>query len=88
MLYIITLQNQPSGIYSVFSDNGNRIIPLFEQKDDAMRYLFQLEEVDDTPDLEIVEADNEIIIAACRTQGQKFSIITPDDFIVPPPERA
>ena len=87
MLYIITLQDQPSGIYSVFTDDGSRIIPLFEQQDDAMRYLLQLEEVDDTPDLEVVEAENDLIIAACRTQGQRFSIITSDDFIVPPSER-
>ena len=87
-MYIITLQDQPSGIYSVFDDKADRIIPLFEEEDDALRYLFQLEDADDeNPDLEIVEVEDEIIITACRSQGQKFSVITADDLIIPPPNR-
>ena len=87
-MYIITLQDQPSGIYSVFDDKDDRIIPLFEEEDDALRYLFQLEDADDeNPDLEIVEVEAEIIITACRSQAQKFSVITADDLIIPPPDR-
>ena len=54
-MFIITLRDQPSGIYSVFNEKEDRIIPIFEQEDDALRYLFHLEEDDDTPDLEVVE---------------------------------
>mgnify|MGYP003129970536 CR=1 FL=1 len=82
-MFIITLRDQPSGIYSVFNEKEDRIIPIFEE-DDALRYLFHLEEDDDTPDLEVVEVDNEAIVLACRSQGQKFSVITADDFIIPP----
>ena len=83
-MFIITLRDQPSGIYSVFNEKEDRIIPIFEEDDDALRYLFHLEEDDDTPDLEVVEVDNEAIVLACRSQGQKFSVITADDFIIPP----
>jgi len=83
-MFIITLRDQPSGIYSVFNEKEDRIIPIFEEEDDALRYLFHLEEGDDTPDLEVVEVDNEAIVLACRSQGQKFSVITADDFIIPP----
>ena len=83
-MFIITLRDQPSGIYSVFNEKEDRIIPIFEEEDDALRYLFHLEEDDDTPYLEVVEVDNEAIVLACRSQGQKFSVITADDFIIPP----
>jgi hypothetical protein len=86
-MYIITLQDEPSGIYSVFNDSEDRIIPLFEQEDDALRYLFLLEEVNDNPDLEILEVEPDLIITACRSQGQKYSIITADDLIIPPPDK-
>ena len=86
-MYIITLQDQPSGIYSVFNDKEDRIVPLFVEQDDALRYLFQLEEDEETPDLEVVEVEDELIITACRSQGQKYSVITADDLIIPPPDR-
>ena len=83
-MFIITLKDIPSGIFSVFDDNEDRIIPLFEEEDDAIRYLLQLEESDDTPDLEVLDVEQEVIISACRSHGQKYSIISSDDFIIPP----
>ena len=33
-----------------------------------------------------LEAETYFIINSCRAQGQKFSIISPDDLIIPPDE--
>ena len=46
--------------------------------------MFHLDEDEDNPELEVLEVDDETIIVACRSQGQKFSVITADDFIIPP----
>ena len=83
-MFIITLKDTPSGIFSVYDDNEERIIPLFEEEDDAVRYLLQLEESEGTPELEIIDVEQDAIILACRNQGQKYSIISSDDFIIPP----
>jgi len=83
-MFIITLKDMPSGVFSVYNEDEERIIPLFEEEDDAVRYLLQLEESEDTPELEIVDVEPDSIIQACRTQGQKYSIISSDDFIIPP----
>jgi len=83
-MFIITLKNVPSGVYSVFNDSKDRIIPVFEEEDDATRYLMHLEEHDESPDLEINSVDVESLIHACIVQGQKYSIISADDFIIPP----
>ena len=85
-MFVITLKNHPQGIYSVFDAKDERIVPLFVDEDDADRYVMALEEDDENPELEVLEAEADIIINSCRAQGQKFSIITPDDLIIPPDE--
>ena len=83
-MFVITLKGHPQGIYSVFDAKDQRIVPLFVEEDDADRYVMQLAEDEENPELEILEAEAEHIINSCRAQNQKYSIITPDDLIIPP----
>ncbi len=83
-MYVITLKGHPQGIYSVFDAKEDRIVPLFIEEDDADRYVMQLELDDENPELEVLDVEPEQIILACRSQGQRYSIISPDDFIIPP----
>ena len=83
-MYIVTLENQPDGVYSVFDEVEDRVIPIFQEEEDADRYLMMLEEDEDYPPMEIVEIDDHVIITACQERGHKFSIITADDFLIPP----
>ena len=85
-MFVITLKDHPQGIYSVFDKQEDRIVPLFEQADDALRYVMQLSEDEGNPDLQIMNVQPDQIIQACRMQGQKYSIISADDFIIPPDE--
>jgi hypothetical protein len=39
---------------------------------------------EDYPPMEVVEIEDHVIIGACQDRAQKFSIITPDDFLIPP----
>ena len=79
-------KDHPQGIYSVFDAKDERIVPLFVEEDDADRYVMQLAEDEDNPELEVLETEADFIINSCRSQGQKYSIITPDDLIIPPDE--
>ena len=83
-MFVITLKDHPAGIFSVFDEKEDRIIPLFEQADDAMRYVMQLSEDEENPDLQVMNVEPEQIIQACRSQGQRYSIISADDLIIPP----
>ena len=83
-MFVITLKDNPQGIYSVFDEQEQRIVPIFVEEDDADRYVMTLEDDADNPELEVLESEPEQIIHACRHQGQRFSIITADDFIIPP----
>ena len=83
-MFVITLKDHPQGIYSVFDKDEQRIVPLFELQDDAVRYVMQLAEDEENPELQVMNVEPDHIINACRSQGQKWSIITSDDLIVPP----
>jgi len=83
-MFVITLKDHPQGIYSVFNKEEQRIVPLFELQDDAVRYVMQLAEDEENPELQVMNVEPDHIIQACRSQGQKWSIITSDDLIVPP----
>ena len=83
-MFVITLKDHPQGIYSVFNKEEQRIVPLFELQDDAIRYVMQLAEDEENPELQVMNVEPDHIIHACRSQGQKWSIITSDDLIIPP----
>ena len=83
-MFVLTLANQPDGVYSVYDEEDKRVIPIFQLEDDADRYLLQLQENVTYPKMEVVEMEDHVIIGACQDRGQRFSIITPDDFLIPP----
>lgn len=85
--YILTLKDKPEGVFSVVDRiTGDHVIPIFDEQDDAERYAIQLIERENGPDLQIVEIDQDLIIAACDEREQRYAIITVDDFIIPPPD--
>ena len=85
-MFVLTIENHPEGVYSVFDEAENRVIPIFLANDDAERYLMMMKSDEEYPPMQVVEMEDHVIIGACQDRGQKFSIITPDDFIIPPDE--
>ena len=83
-MFVLTLANQPDGVYSVYDEEDKRVIPIFQLEDDADRYLLQLEENVTYPTMEVVEMEDHVIIDACQQRGQPFTVITPDDLLIPP----
>ena len=83
-MFVLTLANQPDGVYSVYDEEDKRVIPIFQLEDDADRYLLQLQENVSYPKMEVVEMEDHVIIDACQQRGQPFTVITPDDLLIPP----
>ena len=83
-MFVLTLANQPEGVYSVYDEEDKRVIPIFQLEDDADRYLLQLQENVTYPKMEVVEMEDHVIIDACQQKGQPFTVITPDDLLIPP----
>tara|TARA_B100001996_G_scaffold10350_1_gene8733 strand:- start:1054 stop:1359 length:306 start_codon:yes stop_codon:yes gene_type:complete len=83
-MFVITIKDHPQGVYSVLDADDDRIIPIFVNKNDATRYVNLIEITEGNPPLEVIDVILEQMMQACSMSGQRFSIITEDDFIVPP----
>ena len=83
-MYILTLAGkEKEGAYSVEDDTGQQILYLFEEEDDAERYVMMLEE-QDYPEMNILEVEDKLMIKTCENHGYVYTIITPDDIVIPP----
>ena len=83
-MYILAVKDQESdGAYSVTDDDGNQILYLFEDEDDAMRYALMLED-QDYPEMHGIEVDDGVMIKTCQVHGYNFTVITPNDIVIPP----
>ena len=83
-MYILTIYGKETeGAYSVTDDDGEQILYLFDEEDDAMRYAMMLED-EGSPTMHVIEIDDEIMIKICEMHDYKYSIITKNDLVIPP----
>ena len=84
MMYILAVAGKErEGAYAIETDNNKRMVYMFLDKDDALRYAGLLE-ADDFPNMSVVKVDDREIIQACITHGHEYYVVTPDDIVVPP----
>jgi len=85
-MFILTVSGKnKEGAYSVTNSEGNQILYMFEQEDDAVRFSIMLEDKD-YPELEVVEVDNDLMIQTCEMHEYNYAIITANDLVIPPDE--
>ena len=86
-MYILTLAGkEKEGAYSVEDDTGQQILYLFEEEDDAERYVMMLEE-NGFSNMSVYEIETKQAIAACENFGYNYAIISSDDFVIPISEK-
>jgi|TARA_B100000287_G_scaffold56497_1_gene49636 hypothetical protein len=83
-MFILTLEGkEDEGAYSVQNEDGEHILYLFEQEDDATRYAMMLED-NDYPEMHVIEVEPDMMIGVCEDHGYGYTIITPNDIVIPP----
>ena len=83
-MFILTINGrEKEGAYSVVDDEGEHILYLFQEEDDAMSYAMMLEE-DGYPEMHIIEIEDDVMVKTCEIHGYQYTIITPDDIVIPP----
>lgn len=85
-MFLLTLKDhRDDGAYAVEDKYGEKVLFLFEDKDDASRYAMMLEEDEKYEKrMEVVEVDNELAIKTCKMYNYKYAVITPNDIVIPP----
>ncbi len=83
-MYILTINGKETeGAYSVENEDGDQILYLFEEEDDAMRYAMMMED-DGSPEMHVIEVEDEVMIKTCEFHDYAYTIITPNDIVIPP----
>lgn len=83
-MFILTINGKETeGAYSVTNDEGEQILYLFEDEDDAIRYAMMLEE-DGCPEMHVIEIEDDVMIKACELHNYQYTVITKDDIVIPP----
>ena len=83
-MYILTVHGKETeGAYSVQDDEGEHILYLFEQEDDAVRYAMMLED-SGSPKMHVIEVEDEVMIKTCENHDYNYAVISSNDIVVPP----
>ena len=85
-MYLLTLKTRKEdGAYAVQDSQGDKVLFLFVEYDYAERYDMMLEDDDQyKKEMAVIEVDDELAIKTCRMYNYKYTVITPNDFVIPP----
>ena len=85
-MHIITVVGkEKEGAYSVIDEDGEQVLYIFMEEDDATRYSMQLEELG-YPEMTVLEVVDEVMIKTCEIHDHRYTVITPNDIVIPPDE--
>ena len=84
-MFILTVEGKESeGAYSIADENGEQVLYIFEDEDDAIRFALLLED-QGYPEMHVIEVDGKVVIKTCELHDYRYSIITKNDIVIPPP---
>jgi len=83
MFLLTEKDKKEEGAYAVKDKYGSKVLFMFEEEDDAIRYAQLLEE-DHGVAMSTIEIDRDIAIKACEMYNYNYSVITPNDIVIPP----
>tara|TARA_B100001029_G_C14914587_1_gene368450 strand:+ start:504 stop:770 length:267 start_codon:yes stop_codon:yes gene_type:complete len=86
-MHIITVKGmREEGAYAVINEYGEKVVFMFEEKEDADRYVDHLEAQGDPP-MNVISIKDSVAIAACERSGTRYTVIGKEDLVIPPPPK-
>ena len=85
-MYLLTLNSRKDdGAYAVQDSDGDKVLFLFEEEDDAFRYAMMLEDnLEQEKNMQVIEVEDDLAIKTCSMYNYKYAVVTPDDLVIPP----
>ena len=85
-MYLLTLNRRKNdGAYAVQDSDGDKVLFLFEEEDDAVRYAMMLEDnLEQEKNMQVIEVEDDLAIKTCSMYNYKYAVVTPDDLVIPP----
>ena len=83
-MFILTVEGRETeGAYSIPDENGEQVLYIFEDEDDAIRFALLLED-QNYPEMHVIEVDGKVVIKTCELHDYRYSVITKNDIVIPP----
>ena len=85
-MFLLSLRHRrDDGAFAVQDSNGDKVLFLFEEEDDAVRYAMMLEDSLGNPqkNMQVIEVEDDLAIKTCSMYNYKYAVITPDDLVIP-----
>jgi len=83
-MFILTVKGrEKEGAYSVIDEDGDQVLYLFEEEDDAIRFALLLEE-EGHLEMHVLEVESDMMLSVCEQQGYVYVVISKNDIVVPP----
>jgi hypothetical protein len=83
----LLIDQSSGGVYAVQDRKNGKVVQMFEEKDDAERYLGLLvanTTGDEHNELQVIDIDQETVVRNCEVFGYNYCIIKPEDIVFPP----
>lgn len=83
-MHILTIDGkEDEGAYSVTNELGEKILYIWEEEDDAIRFAMMLES-DGYPEMNVIEVEDALLLKTCDVHDYSYTIITKNDLVIPP----
>tara|TARA_B100000700_G_scaffold178350_1_gene197021 strand:- start:924 stop:1199 length:276 start_codon:yes stop_codon:yes gene_type:complete len=85
-MFILSVRgkSKEEGAYAVEDEDGQKVLFLFEEEDDAVRYAMMMSMSDEEyPALDVTEVPDEVAINACEAYDYPYVVISSDDLLIP-----
>ena len=85
-MYLLTLNSRKDdGAYAVQDSDGDKVLFLFEEEDDAVRYAMMLEDnLEQEKNMQVIEVEDDLAIKTCSMYNYKYAVVTPEALVIPP----
>jgi len=85
-MFLLTINGRETeGAYAVVDSEGEKVLYLFEEEDDATRFALLLEE-NNYPEMHVIEIEDDVMIKTCEMHDYNYTVITKNDIVIPPEE--
>ena len=86
-MFILTMKEDDKaaeGAYAVITEHGEKVLQLFQNEDDAVRYMGLLDASNYGKPLELMNIDVDAVAINCEKFGYTYAIVSKNDLVVPP----
>ena len=83
-MFILAVKGfEEDGAFSLENDDGDKVLLMFEEEDDADRYAMLLK-IEQNRSLSVIEIEEGLAFRTCKLYNYRYAVIKSEDIVIPP----